>query len=315
MTSLRRLAASRAETQYGVLSFDQLREIGVSPGFIDRRLASGEWTRLGSRVVAVSGAPDGPLRRCAAALVSRPHAFLSGRTAAWLHGFDGVAEPKLPEITVPFTASGRSALAKVRRSQHHSTIATAMVESLRVADGAETVFRMAAYVGARRLGRMIDSLLIADAAVSEQLGEIYLRHQGERMRGMARLRPILLERLGARHVPTESELEALAEDVLSTVPFPSVVRQAPLPWAPSRRADLLIPEWRLIVELDGRAWHARTEAFEADRQRDNAAVGHGYSTVRLTWRMLSEEPGRCRQLLADIGRRRTSRPTGLAESA
>ena len=122
---------------------------------------------------------------------------------------------------------------------------------------------------------------------------------------MAKLRPILLERLNdASAAPTESALEALAEDILRGVELPPVVRQAPIPWAPeSGRIDLLIPEWRLIIELDGRRWHARTEAFESDRRRDNSAVAAGYSVLRFTWRMLTAEPDRCVSLILEAGDR------------
>jgi very-short-patch-repair endonuclease len=46
------------------------------------------------------------------------------------------------------------------------------------------------------------------------------------------------------------------------------------------RVDLLV-EGRLIVELDGRQFHAD---FEADRYRDAQAAMRGYRTLRFTWK-------------------------------
>lgn len=164
---------------------------------------------------------------------------------------------------------------------------------------------MAEYVSERRIVRLIDDELLSDTAAVERLGDIYLRYQGHRMRGMAKVRPILLERLADAYVPSESSLEAIADEVLCDIEAPTMLRQVPLPWAPNAgRVDRFIPDWNLIIELDGRAWHTRTEAFERDRIRDNAAAANGMTTLRLTWRMLVDQPEQCRQLILDAGRHR-----------
>jgi very-short-patch-repair endonuclease len=57
-------------------------------------------------------------------------------------------------------------------------------------------------------------------------------------------------------------------------------------------ADLLWPERRLIVELDGYRAHGTRSAFEADRARDVELKLLGYEVVRFTWRQLTSEPAR-----------------------
>lgn len=47
------------------------------------------------------------------------------------------------------------------------------------------------------------------------------------------------------------------------------------------RVDLLWPEGRLVVELDGYADHSRREAFAADRHRDYELALSGYTVLRL----------------------------------
>lgn len=54
-------------------------------------------------------------------------------------------------------------------------------------------------------------------------------------------------------------------------------------------ADVVWPEHRLILEVDGYARHSSRRAFEADRRRDQAPAA-GYVTVRVTWRQLTQEP-------------------------
>ena len=55
--------------------------------------------------------------------------------------------------------------------------------------------------------------------------------------------------------------------------------------------DCLWREQRVAVELDGRAAHARTTAFEPDRRKDAALNAIGLRPLRFTWLRVSREPG------------------------
>lgn len=85
------------------------------------------------------------------------------------------------------------------------------------------------------------------------------------------------------HAPPESELERLAEDILGEAEIAGYVCQASRPGGERGRVDFLIELARLIVEADGRSWHARFENMRADRQRDLAHAAEGYLTVRIMW--------------------------------
>jgi very-short-patch-repair endonuclease len=50
------------------------------------------------------------------------------------------------------------------------------------------------------------------------------------------------------------------------------------------------PDARLVVEVDGFAYHASRAAFERDRRRDADLVVAGLRVVRFTWRQLVHEP-------------------------
>jgi very-short-patch-repair endonuclease len=81
--------------------------------------------------------------------------------------------------------------------------------------------------------------------------------------------------------------------VLARLPTaPRIVRQAPFPWRSARpgRVDVLLPDHRLIIEADGRRWHARHADFDRDRWRDNEAVAHGHRVMRFTWVHLHDLP-------------------------
>ena len=54
--------------------------------------------------------------------------------------------------------------------------------------------------------------------------------------------------------------------------------------------DMLWREQRLIVEVDGYAYHSGRAAFERDRRRDAALQAAGYRVVPFTWRQITLEP-------------------------
>lgn len=53
----------------------------------------------------------------------------------------------------------------------------------------------------------------------------------------------------------------------------------------------------MIIEVDGRAWHTTLEAFESDRLRDNHAQLAGWRVLRITYRMLVEQPEMVRDMI------------------
>ncbi|MGN6327202.1 endonuclease domain-containing protein [Pseudolysinimonas sp.] len=68
------------------------------------------------------------------------------------------------------------------------------------------------------------------------------------------------------------------------------------------RVDLLIGE-RLVLEIDGAAWHASPEAFEVDRRRDLELTVRGFLVVRISYRRVIDDwAGVESALLTLIGR-------------
>lgn len=51
------------------------------------------------------------------------------------------------------------------------------------------------------------------------------------------------------------------------------------------RVDLLVGD-RLVIELDGAAWHGGVADFERDRARDRALLARGYAVMRATYRQV-----------------------------
>ncbi len=301
--------SSLASRQHGAISLQQLLGTGVSRSLLATRCGTGEWVRIGKTVFAMAGSPDTVWRQLWIAYLSKDACLVSGRSAAAVHRLSGASHPVFPEITIPYSGDGRSSIARITRSQFFNAVSSIVVEGLEVSSVPETIFMVAQWLGPRRTTRLVDDLLIREPRAIAELEQIFVRYQGHRMRGMATMRPIIAERAGLTYSPTESELEAVAWDLFIDAGIPNLWRQSPLPWAPAAgRVDLFVPAWGLIIELDGRRWHTKTEDFERDRSRDNAATASGYAVMRFTWDALTKEPKKCLSLVHEFGSRAAAAP-------
>ena len=54
--------------------------------------------------------------------------------------------------------------------------------------------------------------------------------------------------------------------------------------------DFVFEHLRLILELDGWAFHTSPDRFQRDRSRQNRLVAAGWTVLRFTWRDLIERP-------------------------
>jgi len=156
----------------------------------------------------------------------------------------------------------------------------------------------------------VDDLLASGRLRIDQLQRRHLEWIGSRRAGLELMRGIIEVRSVDGFEPPRSELERLLYEVLDRPGMPECVRQAAFPGAPVRRADAIIESCRLIIEADGRCWHARVAAFIEDRQRDRLALRHGYATLRFTYDELRHDPdGVFADILAVVAERsRVARP-------
>jgi very-short-patch-repair endonuclease len=85
-----------------------------------------------------------------------------------------------------------------------------------------------------------------------------------------------------------------------------LIRAARLPRAETNtrvagwEVDAVWHDQRLVVEVDGYAYHGNRAAFERDRRKDAALVAAGYRVIRITWRQLVDEPHAVVALLARL---------------
>lgn len=287
-TDIDQRIAALAANQYGAFNRQQAFEIGASERFVQRRLGAGDWIRIVPSVYVLSGSAGTWRRQCKIAELSVPGSALAGRAAAALHGMTGF-KPGPIELVVPATAYCRHPIATLHR---YSGAPVTEVAGIRTTTIAQTAFDLAMVkVSPWTLERALDDCLSSKQLSVDALQNRADFYVGSRRPGLNQILPLIDERRAEGWVPPESELEALLCSVLERLPSrPRFIRQAPLPWRSSKpgRVDVLLPDDRLIMEADGRRWHARVADFDRDRWRDNEAVAHGHRVQRFTWVHLND---------------------------
>jgi hypothetical protein len=274
-----RLIASLADRQHGAIARRQLLDEGVSRFAIDRRIARGS-LRPVHRGVYAAGHPtltrDG--KWMAATLAAGPGAALSHRAA-------GTALSLLASSYLEVTAASRRAHSGVRI--HRAVLPPDEITTVRripVTTLPRTLLDLATVLPKNQLERAFHEAQENILTDSLSLPDLLDRYPGRA--GAPAIRH-LLEATAPR---TRSELEDLFQAFLARYDLPRPEINAWLhTGGRSFECDCLWRDSRLIVELDGRACHDTTLAFEDDRARDRHLAGAGWSVIRVTWRQLREQ--------------------------
>lgn len=280
-----------AEQQYGVISIRQLRSLGVGRGSLKYRLQS---KRLHCIHRGVYASGHGCLTRnghwMAAVLAGGEGAVLSHASAASLWDLRASASASI-DVTV--RSLGRPGPKGVRLHcvRRLDAADVTMREGTPVTSVARTLLDLAEVVPARQLERAVEEaerLRIFDRAAVEAICD--------RIRGRRGIRPLraALGRYDPVSQATRSELERrfLEHCSRAGIPRPSVNSQVA-----GFEVDMCWLERRLIVELDGHAFHGTRKAFEADRIRDAELQAAGYQVVRITQSRLEHEADVALELL------------------
>lgn len=131
-----------------------------------------------------------------------------------------------------------------------------------------------------------------------------LLERNPRRRGTPALAGILAEYGASGVTRSEAEERMLELIAAATLPRPRINAWIALDGNTGYEADFLWADARVIVEVDGRAYHARRRAFAHDRQRDRRLALAGFETRRYAANELRSHPERViAELQAFVNRR------------
>ncbi|MEY2450827.1 MAG: hypothetical protein QOD92_401 [Acidimicrobiaceae bacterium] len=292
-----------ARRQHGVVHRDQLIAAGVTAAMLRYRLRTKSWIQLAPKVYALASFPATWQRQYKAAELATPGSSLFGLAGAHLLRWDGFGTVR-PEVVASHTANHRNRLAVVHRA---IDVKTTTVDRISVTTSAQTLCDLLTQIKLDRWERACDLLLLTNRMPLADLDERRLAYEAAHRPAIELLRALIHERSEGALSRAESELELLLQSAVALVPgCPPVHWQAPAPWDPTKRVDGLIDEWGLILEADGRAWHARVKDFDSDRWRDSQAAAHGLRVQRFTYTHLTHRLPEVVELIRAAGQASSS---------
>jgi very-short-patch-repair endonuclease len=252
-----RAIVALAARQHGIVTTAQLLNAGVGRRAIARRVARGwlvPWYRGVYQVGPVSSQWG---REMAGVLACGDGAALSHHSAAAIWGL----RPR-HHGEVHVTVAGRDSRSRPGLRVHRTLSLNAAVHNgLPLTDPARTL---------RDLARVLPSNELERAKERAEMLGLVIPDDASLNAGF-----------------TRSEAERRLKALCKAAGLPRPLTNARVA---GYEVDAFWPAHRLIVEVDGFAYHSSRQAFERDRRKDAALTAAGNRVVRITWRRLTTEP-------------------------
>jgi hypothetical protein len=291
MTNADRRTASTGRRQSGAFTRDQASAAGLTNRQIRNRVDSGMIDRIGVRTYRAPSTPPSALADLVALLmdIGEP-CWVSGPTAAALHGFDGYRLIRPFHNTVLRGRNIVRAGAIVHTTANLPLIDRCHVGDITATSPARTVIDLARLVDAERLTVALDCGL-RDGGFNENL--LHRRIVALRAKGRYGI-PKLLDVIAGAEVTRGGhswlEREYLQLTVAAGLPRPST--QQVLSRAGDRliRVDCHYPGTSVVVELLGYRFHRSSADIRRDAERANALLLDGYAPYQFTYEQLAGTP-------------------------
>lgn len=272
------------KTQAGVVSREQLMDLGLTNQQIHRRVSKGIIIRVLPRIFRHASAPETWLQQLwAAFLWTRRRAVISHEAAGALWNLDGCPPGRVVLLSTEALESPREPI-RIHRATllapHHLT----QRDGLAVTTPTRTLLDLSGVLDEEALEAALDCALRRGSTSLQRLGSELGRSTGRGQRGRKALLRLLRER-SPGYSPTHSVLETRFRRLLKRNGFPApgqqeIVRRQQNGFAV---VDFLYPELGLVIEVDGYAVHSGRRAWQHDRHRQNDLVSVGKKVLRFSW--------------------------------
>jgi very-short-patch-repair endonuclease len=273
-----------AEQQHGLVARSQLLGAGMTPDMVRARVDAKRLRPVQRGVYLVGPAVAPHLREMAAVLACGEGAVVSHRSAAALWELLPHPGPSASvDILVPMPDRGRR---PGIRAHHTSRLQESEVTTwnrIPVTTPARTVLDLAGEVQRRELERVVAKTEREGLAAPGEISQLIARHP--RRPGVGILRALLSGHASPTLTRSHAEERFLA-----------LVRKAQLAMPEVNvgvggyEVDFLWRPQRLVVEVDGFAFHSSRREFKRDRRRDSILSLKGLRVLRITWGQIVEEP-------------------------
>lgn len=286
-------AARLAAPTRGLVRRNDLLEAGVGRASIWRRVKENTWEEPYPGVYSLPGHPDTWERRLLAVVLgvqvrgwrSRGEPYVAAAShlsAAYLHRLLDVGRPDSIEVLVPRGCRSRLGKLRLHTSRFLNPEELVVVGGIPATSPARTIVDIAPRLHARRSEQIILDAVRRDLSSVEDLLEELGRR--DRRPEAATLAEILSSLTGAE-VNLESPLEGRALQLFRRWRLPEPRLQEVIRDREGNflaRVDFCWPAARVVVELDGSAYHRGPFAAAHDRRRRARLEEEGWTVVVLT---------------------------------
>lgn len=261
---------------HGLFSAQQAVAVGYSHTDITRMVRRGRWVRVSRGVLMTEGhamTPDDEL--LFAQLQAGPSAVLVQRSAAGVFGWDLLTEAERPEIALPDRPR------RTRSLIVRTVLAPAdvmVVGLLRLTTPERTVLDLAARLPLTEAVVAVDSAFRSGLITPERAERGWRGRPRANGRAAARRTLDLASPLSGSVPETEMRLLISA----SGLPLPICQFEIWVGGELVARVDFAWVKQRLVLEVDGFAYHSDRSAFQHDRTRQNALIRAGWRVLRFT---------------------------------
>jgi hypothetical protein len=302
------VATQLAVQQHCAFARWQLLADGVSPAAIKRRVASGAWVVESPGVYSLAGSRDTFERRLWVAwLAAGPASTVSHEAAAQLRGVPNVVRG-LAVLTNKH--GGHHRLPGIIVHQYDDVLPNHVseVDGLPVTTVERTIVDLGSVVREARLLRIVEDSkhlrLTTYVAVGECLASVARRGKP----GVRKLARVLDTLIGGN----PKSMSVLERDLFAVIDAAGLARPiAQFPF-PGRQftdncVDSAYVDAKLVIEVDGRAWHTRIGDIKRDHDRDADAARNGWQTLRLLHEHVATDPAGSGEVIRDVLRERLIR--------
>ncbi|MGH2894251.1 MAG: DUF559 domain-containing protein [Solirubrobacteraceae bacterium] len=268
--------AEVAAAQRSLVHLTQLRDLGISRGSYNHRLAAGSLHRVLPSVLSLVHPLIEPwAAETAALLYAGDNAVLSHETAAALWGLAAI--PSFVAITL----IGRKVESQPQLRQHRS--AALDTRDLRLHQGfpvtspARTLIDCAT---SPTIDRLLNEARVLKLVKNAEIHAAIDRCPGRT--GVAAMRARLQAEKDSGF--TRSEAERRLQQIIGASGLEMPIFNT---YVEGVEADAYWPRLKVVIEVDGYHAHGHWGAFQRDRAKANKLTAAGYTVLRFTWPQLT----------------------------
>lgn len=283
-------AAEIAARQHGVITVGQIRASGASPRQLRTLCSNGLLVRSRAGVYVVAGSPPTWEQRIMAAVLSAgPMAVASHRTASGLWRLDRFRRQHL-DLVAPHPARRRPSGVRLHESNDLRSRDLTTVSGIPVTSPVRTIIDVGRYVGAARLGSMLDDAVRRELTTYREAQVRFAELAGRGRDGIATAREMLATRPDGATVP-DSPLEAEVQALLMGAGIEEPVMHHPVECGPMTYVlDLAWPQQLVALECDGFRFHRTPDQLDWDDRRRNELGLRGWLVMHATRGLLDRDP-------------------------